>query len=191
MRSRRGSRSRGEALLFRRLRAASRAYVASGCAFSIAVVFAVETVTPDAVVSSMTLLPLLVGCWVLPPRWSFALCGLATALFALAAAVEPAGRVTLIFVAIPTLAVAFIVRNEANRMKRMLIPPVATKEFGLTRREREVAGLAAQAYTAAEIGRQLHIGERTVESHLASAYGKLGIRSKHELIRLGPKVGLM
>ena len=53
----------------------------------------------------------------------------------------------------------------------------------LTAREREVAGLAAAGYTAREIGERLFIGTRTVETHLGSVYGKLGIRSKRELVR--------
>ena len=36
----------------------------------------------------------------------------------------------------------------------------------------------------AQIANELHIGDRTVESHLASTYSKLGIRSKGELIRM-------
>jgi DNA-binding CsgD family transcriptional regulator/tetratricopeptide (TPR) repeat protein len=53
----------------------------------------------------------------------------------------------------------------------------------LTPRELEVARLAAQGHTAAEIGRQLFIGTRTVETHLAHACAKLGCRSKRELVR--------
>lgn len=52
----------------------------------------------------------------------------------------------------------------------------------LTRRERQVAQLAAEGLTSKEIGTQLFIGERTVETHLANAYGKLGIRSRTELV---------
>lgn len=54
----------------------------------------------------------------------------------------------------------------------------------LTRREREVVQLAAQGLTAREVGSLLFIGERTVESHLAHAYAKLGIHSKLDLVRL-------
>jgi DNA-binding CsgD family transcriptional regulator len=54
----------------------------------------------------------------------------------------------------------------------------------LTPRELEVAQLAARGHTAAEIGRQLFIGTRTVETHLAHARAKLGCRSKRELLRL-------
>ncbi len=60
----------------------------------------------------------------------------------------------------------------------------------LTRREREVARLAAQGCSAKEIGEQLFIGERTVETHLANAYAKLGIGSKVELVKMAPQLGL-
>ena len=53
----------------------------------------------------------------------------------------------------------------------------------LTAREREVAALAAAGYTAREIGDRLFIGTRTVETHLASIYAKLGVASKRELVR--------
>jgi DNA-binding NarL/FixJ family response regulator len=60
----------------------------------------------------------------------------------------------------------------------------------LTKREREVAVLAAQGYTAREIGTQLHIGERTVETHVANVCSKLGLKAKVELVRAAPRLGL-
>ena len=60
----------------------------------------------------------------------------------------------------------------------------------LTRREREVARLAASGMTAREIAAALFVGERTVESHLASTYAKLGVNSKLELVRRGRELGL-
>jgi len=60
----------------------------------------------------------------------------------------------------------------------------------LTRREREVARLAAQGHSAKEIARQLGIGERTVETHLARAYSKLGLASKIDLVRHASELGL-
>ncbi len=60
----------------------------------------------------------------------------------------------------------------------------------LTHREREVARLAAQGRAALEIGRELFIGERTVESHLARIYAKLGITSKLELVQRAADLGL-
>jgi len=56
----------------------------------------------------------------------------------------------------------------------------------LTAREQEVVALAVQGLTAKAIGERLHIGERTVETHLAHAYAKLGVRSRWELARSPP-----
>jgi DNA-binding CsgD family transcriptional regulator len=60
----------------------------------------------------------------------------------------------------------------------------------LTNREREVARLAAEGASAKEIAERLFIGERTVETHLANAYAKLGIGSKVELVRLAAQLDL-
>ncbi len=51
----------------------------------------------------------------------------------------------------------------------------------LTRREKDVAELAACDKTDDEIASELSISVRTVESHLYHAYHKLQIRSRHEL----------
>jgi len=51
----------------------------------------------------------------------------------------------------------------------------------LTRREREVVELAARGYSNKSIAAETAIGERTVETHLAAAYRKLGVRSRVEL----------
>lgn len=53
----------------------------------------------------------------------------------------------------------------------------------LTRRERQVARLAARGHTAREIAQHLMITERTVEGHLGAVYAKLGVSSKLELVR--------
>lgn len=60
----------------------------------------------------------------------------------------------------------------------------------LTAREREVAALAAQGHTAREIADRLFIGVRTVETHLANAYPKLGVASKKDLVKRGEELGL-
>lgn len=59
----------------------------------------------------------------------------------------------------------------------------------LTRRERDVVRLAAEGLTAREIGAKLFIGVRTVETHIASAYLKLGIHSRFFLIRKARELG--
>lgn len=51
----------------------------------------------------------------------------------------------------------------------------------LTRREREVALLAARGLTTKAIARQLGLSERTVSNHLQNAYVKLGISTRTDL----------
>jgi pimeloyl-ACP methyl ester carboxylesterase/DNA-binding CsgD family transcriptional regulator len=60
----------------------------------------------------------------------------------------------------------------------------------LSRREGEVALLASRGQTAPEIAKRLGISERTVESHLVSIYGKLGVSGKSELVRRAEEFGL-
>jgi DNA-binding NarL/FixJ family response regulator len=54
----------------------------------------------------------------------------------------------------------------------------------LTPSERRVVGLAQRGLTNTEIASQLDLSSRTVENHLARAYGKLGVRSRTELALL-------
>jgi ATP/maltotriose-dependent transcriptional regulator MalT len=51
----------------------------------------------------------------------------------------------------------------------------------LTRREREVAELAARGLSNREVAEKLFVSTRTVENHLQRAYEKLGVRSRAEL----------
>ena len=51
----------------------------------------------------------------------------------------------------------------------------------LTAREREVAALASQGLSSAEIAERLFLSPRTVDNHLQSTYAKLGIRGRSEL----------
>ncbi len=74
---------------------------------------------------------------------------------------------------------------KGRRTKTAITGPDA-----LSRREREVAKLAAEGRSAKEIARELFIGERTVETHLANAYAKLGVGSKVELVRLASQIEL-
>jgi ATP/maltotriose-dependent transcriptional regulator MalT len=54
----------------------------------------------------------------------------------------------------------------------------------LSPREREVAALVAKAHTNAQIAAQLHLSERTVEKHVSSLLGKLGLSSRTAVVRL-------
>ncbi|MDH6179881.1 DNA-binding CsgD family transcriptional regulator/tetratricopeptide (TPR) repeat protein [Microbacteriaceae bacterium SG_E_30_P1] len=51
----------------------------------------------------------------------------------------------------------------------------------LTRREREIGALAARGLSSKQIADTLFLSTRTVDNHLQSIYGKLGIRGRHEL----------
>jgi two-component system response regulator NreC len=63
--------------------------------------------------------------------------------------------------------------------------PVPSREPSkkLTHREIEVLQLIAQGYTNRQIGVELYISVRTVESHRARLSAKLGLRSRVELVR--------
>lgn len=55
----------------------------------------------------------------------------------------------------------------------------------LTLREAEVARLAGEGMTNAEIGKSLYISEETVRTHMAHILNKLGMRRRADLIRSG------
>jgi DNA-binding NarL/FixJ family response regulator len=64
-------------------------------------------------------------------------------------------------------------------------------EVRLTEREREVLSVAAEGLTAREIATRLGVRERTVTTHLARIYGKLGVRSRLAAIRMATRAGLV
>jgi DNA-binding NarL/FixJ family response regulator len=62
-------------------------------------------------------------------------------------------------------------------------PAGATEQVeSLTERERDVLRLAAQGKTNRAIGSELGISHRTVQGHLATVYGKLGVNSRTEAV---------
>jgi DNA-binding NarL/FixJ family response regulator len=61
----------------------------------------------------------------------------------------------------------------------------------LTEREREVLSVAAEGLTAREIATRLGVRERTVTTHLARIYGKLGVGTRLAAIRLAAQSGLV
>jgi DNA-binding NarL/FixJ family response regulator len=61
---------------------------------------------------------------------------------------------------------------------RQIEPPV------LSTREKQVLGLVVMGYMNTQIAQQLFVAESTVKSHLSSAFGKLGVRSRNEAVSL-------
>jgi predicted ATPase/DNA-binding CsgD family transcriptional regulator len=61
--------------------------------------------------------------------------------------------------------------------------PTPLDPAGLTRRELDVLRLVGQGLTDAQVAAQLVISPRTVHSHLASIYGKLGVSSRTAAVR--------
>ena len=175
------------------------------CIILLGAIFVAEIVTPHVVVGAFALLPLLAALWVLSSRLAALVAIVATVFFFATAAIETANRMTVVLIGVAVLGTAFVGRLYATGLASVLsgrrhtrlaikswvtpwtVDSVDQSRAGLrslTRRELEVARLAAEGYTAAEIGRRLKIGNRTVESHLASVYSKLRISSRLQLIRM-------
>jgi DNA-binding CsgD family transcriptional regulator len=51
----------------------------------------------------------------------------------------------------------------------------------LTRREQEVARLAESGISSQAVAERLFLSVRTVDTHLARVYSKLGINGRHQL----------
>jgi DNA-binding CsgD family transcriptional regulator len=81
-----------------------------------------------------------------------------------------------------------ILRRLGERPRPAPAQPAAADEAGglavLTPREREVAALVAEGRTNRQIGAQLHLSEKTIEKHVSSAMGKLGVSSRTGIARL-------
>jgi DNA-binding NarL/FixJ family response regulator len=62
----------------------------------------------------------------------------------------------------------------------------------LSSREKQILGLVVMGYMNRQIAAQLYLAESTVKSHLSTAFGKLGVRSRHEAVNLilNPSGGL-
>jgi DNA-binding CsgD family transcriptional regulator len=61
---------------------------------------------------------------------------------------------------------------------------------GLSTRESEIVQLISEGCSNRQIARRLSIAESTVKSHLSSALGKLGVRSRSEAVSVVVKGGL-
>ena len=104
----------------------------------------------------------------------------------------------------PSDDLALAIRTVAAR-RRYLSPSISEEEVEramvtqtssnplapLTQREREVFDLLLTGATSIEIGQQLFISDRTVETHRGRILHKLGARTTVDLVRLAAKLGLI
>jgi two-component system response regulator NreC len=61
----------------------------------------------------------------------------------------------------------------------------------LSERERQVLGLVAQGYGTQDIAKQLLVSVKTVETYRARIVEKLGLRTRHEIVRFAIQMGLL
>lgn len=173
---------------------------AAGCILLLLAVFAGDLLTPvEVALSALGLIPLLAAAWLLSDRLALAVAVVALGQLVVTGALGAVSIPTVVSEATAYLVLGSVVRLYAGSLATLLAqqaapkPPPVSNRSGidvLTKRELEVAHLAAQGYTAREIGTQLHIGERTVETHVANVCSKLGLRAKVELVRAASRLGL-
>ncbi len=90
--------------------------------------------------------------------------------------------------------------RAAARGETVLAPSVAERlvshvrrpqRESLSVRETEVLAQVARGATNAEIGRQLHISEATVKTHLLRAFGKLGVSDRTAAVTIALERGIL
>jgi two-component system response regulator NreC len=90
--------------------------------------------------------------------------------------------------------------RAASRGEEYVSPRVAARldalhraltDNKLTQREIEVLRLIALGHTSVEIARKLHLSPRTIETHRAHIYRKLGLTTRAELVRYALRRGLI
>ena len=166
---------------------------------AIGLLFLVELPLPeDMPTGVIVIVPVLIACFYLDTRWSAAILTLAL-LSRVAesilgdtptelAVVEAASYVGSYAAALAYARRAARIPAPAQGADIAPLPaapipsPASLEASGLTDRERQVVDMTIHGLTATQIGERLFIGRRTVETHLERACGKLGVRTKRELI---------
>jgi DNA-binding NarL/FixJ family response regulator len=75
----------------------------------------------------------------------------------------------------------------AVRAGQVCVPRLHARQVepaALSTREKQILGLVVMGYMNSQIAEQLFVAESTVKSHLSSAFGKLGVRSRNEAVEL-------
>jgi DNA-binding NarL/FixJ family response regulator len=64
-------------------------------------------------------------------------------------------------------------------------------QAALTPRELEILVMVSQGFTMRQVGRRLDISPRTVETHVAKLYRKLGVRTRVQAVARAAQLGLI
>ena len=166
---------------------------AAASGLTLGAIVVAEIATPNDVVGVTGFLPVMVAMWVLSNRFAAAVGAFAAACFAVVVLSEAGNRPTVICIGAVGVVIAVTIRLYAAALTNLRadvadFAVIANHVEALTQREHQVAGLAARGLSASEIAQHLHISERTVESHLANAYAKLGIHSRAALRKIGERL---
>ncbi len=79
--------------------------------------------------------------------------------------------------------------RAAARLMQAVSAPESPEE--LTERETEVLRLLAQGQSNKQIARNLHIGEKTVKTHVSNILSKLGVQSRTQATLYAIRIGLV
>jgi DNA-binding CsgD family transcriptional regulator len=86
-----------------------------------------------------------------------------------------------------SLASSFVACVASARAGQVSVPRAQARQIepaALSTREKQILGLVVMGCPNGEIAERLVVAESTVKSHLSSAFGKLGVRSRNEAIDL-------
>ena len=116
-----------------------------------------------------------------PTRYTFRACARGGAVVTLDASISAAR-------ADGELLITTIVR-ELHPVRHALDEMPGTKQ--LSPREREVVELLLEGRRSKEIALQLNVSEKTIWTHRARAFQKLGVRGAHDLFRMAVEAGAL
>ena len=83
----------------------------------------------------------------------------------------------------------YVARKHEKKQKKSLLS--RNKNLGLTQREVEVVRLLCDGYMAKEVAEKLDTSIRTIETHKANIYKKMGFNNIVEVIKYAVKCGIV